>query len=146
MLSRVADSLYWMSRYLERAEHTTRREQDDGPQRRQLGGRLAALRQHVRHDRGPGRVRDEKSRPRAAQRCRNRVLPDVVVRSLLARHVREVDAKALAQRAAERVGEHLVRCVGAVAGAPDEQDIDARSSHGRFAFESPSRRSNRGAC
>ena len=24
MLSRVADSLYWMSRYLERAEHTTR--------------------------------------------------------------------------------------------------------------------------
>src|ERR1700721_4433741 len=25
MLSRVADSLYWMSRYLERAEHTVRR-------------------------------------------------------------------------------------------------------------------------
>ncbi len=24
MLSRVADSLYWMSRYLERAEHTAR--------------------------------------------------------------------------------------------------------------------------
>ena len=24
MLSRVADSLYWMSRYLERAEHTVR--------------------------------------------------------------------------------------------------------------------------
>ena len=24
MLSRVADSLYWMSRYIERAEHTTR--------------------------------------------------------------------------------------------------------------------------
>src|SRR5438270_11637477 len=24
MLSRVADSLYWMSRYMERAEHTTR--------------------------------------------------------------------------------------------------------------------------
>jgi uncharacterized alpha-E superfamily protein len=24
MLSRVANSLYWMSRYLERAEHTTR--------------------------------------------------------------------------------------------------------------------------
>ena len=24
MLSRVADSLYWMARYLERAEHTTR--------------------------------------------------------------------------------------------------------------------------
>ncbi|MGD0647482.1 MAG: alpha-E domain-containing protein, partial [Acidobacteriaceae bacterium] len=24
MLSRVADSLYWMSRYLERAEHATR--------------------------------------------------------------------------------------------------------------------------
>ena len=24
MLTRVADSLYWMSRYLERAEHTTR--------------------------------------------------------------------------------------------------------------------------
>ena len=24
MLSRVADNLYWMSRYLERAEHTTR--------------------------------------------------------------------------------------------------------------------------
>ena len=24
MLSRVADNLYWMSRYLERAEHTSR--------------------------------------------------------------------------------------------------------------------------
>ena len=24
MLSRVADSLYWMARYLERAEHSTR--------------------------------------------------------------------------------------------------------------------------
>ena len=40
MLSRVADSLYWMSRYLERAENTVRQldvsyEPDAGLRRRQ---------------------------------------------------------------------------------------------------------------
>ena len=48
MLSRVADNLYWMSRYLERAEHTARvmgvhlnlmLEHDPGSQGRALGAR-----------------------------------------------------------------------------------------------------------
>lgn len=52
MLSRVADSLYWMARYLERAEHTARLidvnlslmlEQSDAQRRKRVQRLLAGL-------------------------------------------------------------------------------------------------------
>ena len=55
MLSRVADNLYWMSRYLERAEHTARiegvhlnlmLEHEPAPQDRRWWRVLAAFGQH----------------------------------------------------------------------------------------------------
>ena len=60
MLSRVADSLYWMSRYLERAEHTARLVDvemhlwlDQSPEAGQGGGDFCWR----RCDAGSGRVR-----------------------------------------------------------------------------------------